>query len=128
MGELAKVSKRLIDFCINPCDNVALDQLDSTECRQILPFLTRLWIREQFDEGLDESNEETKRAYAEVRQFKASIFKKLRQYSDANRIRSYLEVNFIQICEDVIKNLSARYRSRKSTNNFKIKTIYFTFY
>lgn len=108
MSELiAPVSKRLIDFCLNPCDTSALDKLDSDECRQVLPFLARLWLREQYDDGgADESCQEE--ANGELKQFKASIFKKLRQFSDANRIRSYLEVDFIQICEDVIKNLSAR--------------------
>lgn len=105
MGEIGKVSKRLIDYCLNPCDTSAFDQLDTVECRQILPFLTRLWLREQYEETNDESSEE---AYRELKQFKTSIFKKLRQFSDANRIRTYLEVDFIQIYEDVIKNLSAR--------------------
>lgn len=99
MGESCKnISKKLIDYCINPSDLEALNQLEFKECRQILPFLTRLWIRNPYSDEDDE----------ELKKFKFSIFGKLRQFSDANRIRSYLEVDFIQIYEDVIKHLSAR--------------------
>jgi len=39
------VSKSLIDYCINPCDVDRLEKLVDNECRQILPFLTRIWSR-----------------------------------------------------------------------------------
>ena len=46
--------------------------------------------------------------FDDIKQLKVSIFNEVRKFADANRIRTYLEVDFIQICEDIIKNLSAR--------------------
>ena len=102
----SKISKKLIDYCINPSDSEALEQLESYECRQILPFLTRLWLRDQY--AADDDDE----AFSDFKQLKTVIFNTLRKFSDANRLRSYLEVDFIQICEDVIKNLSARRKNQ----------------
>lgn len=92
------VSKELIDYCIDPSDIDRLDQLDPNECRQILPFLTRIWTRSSAcSEEEDYSN------------FKISILDKLNQFEDTNRLCDYLNVDFNQIYEDVVRHLSTRY-------------------
>jgi len=93
------VSKNLIDFCINPSDLSKLDELNSTELRQILPFLTRIWMRSN---DTDESFE----------LFKMTILEKLSLFEDTNQIKAYLNVDFNQIYEDVIKHLAARKKSQ----------------
>ena len=91
------VSKDLIDFCVNPFDLKRLKNLCKIECRQILPFLTRIWSRNScFDE-------------IQYSKYKLSVYKKIRLFEDTNRIRSYLNTDFSQIYEDVIRHLSTRY-------------------
>ena len=90
------ISKNLINYCMNPSDLDRLDQLDNLECRQILPFLCRLWLRNSFVDEL---------TYGD---FKMSIMDKLRLYEDTSRILTYLGANFTQIYEDVIRHLSTR--------------------
>ena len=90
------ISQNLIDYCINPSDLTKLDQLDPKECRQILPFLTRIWTRSSCFDQLQYSN------------FKLAIFSKLRSYEDTNKICLYLNADFAQIYEDVIRHLSTR--------------------
>lgn len=91
------ISANLIEYCINPSDLEKLDGLSLKECRQILSFLTRIWIR---NTCADDDNNNT---------FKLSIFEKLRQFEDTNRICEYLNANFSQIYDDVIRHLSARF-------------------
>jgi hypothetical protein len=95
------ISKRLIDYCINPTDVDKLDELDYNECRQILPFLTRLWTRNANEDAEASSNNDS--------EYSLAIFDKLRMYDDTNRICSYLKVDFTQIYEDVIRHLSTRF-------------------
>jgi hypothetical protein len=104
-----RISKKLIDYCINPSDLKSLDELDSSslECRRILPFLTRLWTRDTFS-GCSSSPAENN----EHKRFRLAIYDKLRTFEDTNRIVSYLSVDFNQIYEDVIKHLSARKKSQ----------------
>ncbi len=92
------LSKNLIDFCINPSDFVKLNQLDAIECRQILPFLTRICVRGDIQ--------------PEYSHFKLAILDKLSLFEDTNKIRGYLNADFDQIYEDVIKHLSARKKSQ----------------
>lgn len=92
------ISKQVIDFCIDPTDLTKLD-LEPKECRQILPFLTRLWIRNST--CIDDP---------EYKCFKLAILDKLRTFEDTNRICDYLNVDFTQIYEDVIRHLSARFK------------------
>jgi len=94
------VSKKLIDYCVNPADLDKLSELAYTETRQILPYLSRIWIR---DDSFDQ---------AEFSDIKMAVFNKLRQFEDTNRICSYLNVDFNQIYEDVIRQLSARKKSQ----------------
>lgn len=94
------VSKNLIDYCINPSDIEKLNDLNSNELRQILPFLTRIWMRSTIDS--DESFE----------QFKMIILEKLSLFEETNQIKAYLNVDFNQIYEDVIKHLAARKKSQ----------------
>ena len=95
------VTKNLIDYCINPCSLNKLKALSHTECRQILPYLTRIWMRNTFfDELINFTN------------FKLAILEKLRDYEDTNRIESYLKVDFAQIYDDVIKHLSTRKKTQ----------------
>jgi hypothetical protein len=96
------ISKRLIDYCINPTDLDKLNALDYNECRQILPFLTRLWTRNGNDEIGDSDDSD----------YLLAIFDKLRLYDDTNRICSYLKVDFTQIYEDVIRHLSTRKKTQ----------------
>ena len=93
------ISKNLIEFCINPTNSVKLNELDDKECRQILPFLTRLWYRKS--SGQDEEEN----PYME---YKLAIVEKLRNFNDTNRICMYLKADFAQIYEDVIRHLSTR--------------------
>ena len=90
------VAKSLIDYCINPTDIARLDQLSLKECRQILPFLVRIWKRSS---NIDET---------EMAVFKTAILDKLRLFDDINKICAYLNADFNQIYDDVIKQLSAR--------------------
>ncbi len=92
-------SKNLIDYSINPSDLSRLEQLNSDELRQILPFLTRIWMRSI---DTDESFE----------QFKMIILEKFSLFEDTNQIKAYLNVDFNQIYEDVIKHLAARKKSQ----------------
>jgi hypothetical protein len=90
------VSKSLIDYCVNPCDVDRLEKLADSECRQILPFLTRIWSRTtNFDAH-------------QLSKFKFVIYEKIRVFEDTNRIREYLDADFSQIYEDVIRHLSTR--------------------
>jgi hypothetical protein len=100
MSEEINVSKNLIEYCVNPADLDKLDGLDYTETRQILPYLTRIWLR---DDQYDQSE------YSDI---KMAIFNKLRRFEDTNLICSYLNVDFNQIYEDVIRQLSARKKSQ----------------
>ncbi len=93
------VSQNLIDYSINPSDLSKLDQLNSDELRQILPFLTRIWMRSV---DTDESFE----------QLKIIILEKLSLFEDTNQIKAYLNVDFNQIYEDVIKHLATRKKSQ----------------
>lgn len=90
------VTKSLIDYCINPTDITRLEQLSLKECRQILPFLVRIWKRSS---NIDE---------AEMADFKTDVLDKLRLFDDINKICAYLNSDFNQIYDDVIKQLSAR--------------------
>lgn len=91
------VSKDLIDFCVNPFDLERLRNLKKTECRQILPFLMRIWSRNScFND-------------TQYTKYKLAVYKKIRLFEDANRIRSYLNTDFSQIYEDVIRHLSTRF-------------------
>jgi hypothetical protein len=101
MSETQLITKNLIDFCISPTDTGKLAELDFTECRQILPFLTRLWTRSENEEEEEDAEDDS--------DYKLAIFDKLRLYSDTNRISSYLKADFTQIYEDVIRHLSTRW-------------------
>lgn len=105
MNDEITVSKRVIDYCVNPFDVDKLNELGVNECRQILPFLTRLWKRSQDDSVLNE-------------EFKLAVFQKLRQFEDTNRICSYLNADFAQIYEDVIRQLSIRFQFFSLFANF----------
>lgn len=94
------ISKDLIDYCIDPFQIEILDRLNDNECRQILPFLSRIWIRSS--SFLDESD----------RIFKLAILKKINTFDDTNRLSELLNVDFNQIYEDVIRHLSARKKSQ----------------
>lgn len=96
INNITLVSKNLIDYCINPCNLNKLKSLNRTECRQILPFLTRIWIRNTCFDELQFSS------------FKLAILDKLRDYADTNQLEAYLRVDFAQIYDDVIKHLSTR--------------------
>ena len=109
------ISKNLIDYCINPCDLDRLDQLQLNECRQILPFLTRIWTRSSCFDEMQYSG------------YKIAILEKLRLYEDTNRIRSYLSADFSQIYEDVIRHLSTRYKfAQLSLITLKFCSIFFS--
>ena len=96
------VTKHLIDFSVNPSDLDKLDDLSTKESRQLLPFLTRLWKRSSLYSDSDPS-------FAD---FKMAFFDKLRLFEDTNRILAYLDADFTQIYDDVIKHLSARKKSQ----------------
>lgn len=103
------VSKHLIDFCVNPSDLSKLEELSTKESRQILPFLTRLWKRSSLYVDNDSSFNE----------FKLAFFDKLHSFEDTNRICAYLDADFTQIYDDVIRHLSARKKSQSlSTYNY----------
>jgi hypothetical protein len=89
------ISKYLLDFCNDPSDIESLNLLNKQELRQILPFLTRLWHRSP-------SNNH----------FKIEILKKIRKFEECNEIRDYLDANFVQINDDVIRHLSARKKTQ----------------
>lgn len=95
------VNKKLIDFCINPYDLERLEDLSNDECRQILPFLTRIWTR-----SLSTLNE------PQFSNYKFVILQTIRLFEDTNKIRSYLEADFSQIYEDVIRHLSVRKKTQ----------------
>ena len=95
------VTKNLIDYCVNPSDLTKLDELNSKESRQILPFLTRLWKRNSL--YTDEPS---------FSDFKLAFLEKLRLFEDTNRICAYLDADFTQIYDDVIRHLSARKKSQ----------------
>ena len=95
------VSKKLVDYCLNPSDLAKLDALSSKESRQILPFLTRLWKRSSLYTEDD--------SFAD---FKLAFLEKLRLFEDTNRICAYLDADFTQIYDDVIRHLSARKKSQ----------------
>ena len=97
INNITLVSKNLIDYCINPCDLNKLKSLSRIECRQILPYLARIWIRNTSFDELQYSS------------FKIAILDKLRDYVDTNQIEAYLRVDFAQIYDDVIKHLSTRF-------------------
>jgi hypothetical protein len=42
------VRKKLIVYSINPFNIAKLKKLDRQECRKILPFLSRIWIKNTF--------------------------------------------------------------------------------
>jgi hypothetical protein len=94
------VSKNLIDYCINPCNIAKLKKLDRQECRQILPFLSRIWIRNTFFDEINFSS------------YKLAILEKLKDYTDTNQIEAYLRVDFAQIYDDIIKHLSTRKKTQ----------------
>jgi len=95
------VNKKLIDYCINPYDLKRLKELSNDECRQILPFLTRIWAR-----SLSTLNE------PHFSNYKFVIMQTIRLFEDTNRIRSYLDADFSQIYEDVIRHLSIRKKTQ----------------
>lgn len=95
MNELPVISKQLLDFCSDPSDIELLNSINREELRQILPFLTRLWHRSP-------SNHH----------FKIEILKKISKFEEANGIRDYLDANFIQINDDVIRHLSTRKKTQ----------------
>jgi hypothetical protein len=98
------ITKNLIDYCVNPTDLNKLNELSSNQILEILPFLTRLWIRNNI---LSEENE-FDNPYLD---YKLAIYDKLRDFDETNRICSYLNADFSQIYEDVIRHLSTRYLS-----------------
>ena len=138
-------SKTLVEFCIDPTCTSKLAALDAHECRQLLPFLTRLWIRNadweeeaaannnnnntnnhrkivdavnsngsdqaaDIEEEDDEEEDEEEELFAD---FTVAILGKLRAYQqDTNHICAYLNADFCQIYEDVIRNLSTRKKSQ----------------
>lgn len=102
MNENSKllISKELIDYCIDPFQADRLNSLDPKECRQILPFLSRIWLRNPC--LLDKSDNS----------FKLAVLAKINNYDDTNKLVEYLNVDFHQIYEDVIRHLSARKKSQ----------------
>lgn len=102
MNENSKllISKELIDYCIDPFQTERLDSLDYKECRQILPFLSRIWLRNPC--SLAKSYDS----------FKLAVLGKINNYEDTNKLAEYLNVDFHQIYEDLIKHLSARKKSQ----------------
>jgi hypothetical protein len=94
------LSENLIDYCIDPTDFSKLEKLSNKECRQILPFLARIWVRSSIDSEDD------------YPQYKLAILDKIRLFEDTNKICKYLKSDFSQIYEDVIKHLSTRKKTQ----------------
>ena len=87
----------LIKYCVDPSDTKYLHKIDNIEISQILPFLVRLWKKSQ------DNAQEIKNTI-----YKREIFRKINKYSKTNNIFFYLDANFSQIYDDIIRTLSLR--------------------
>ena len=97
--DLNYFNKDLIKYCIDPSDTKYLGKIDNTELNQILPFLVRLWKKSQ-DSSMQSEIQNTK--------YKREIFKKLIKYKKTNNIIFYLQADFSEIYDDIIRTLSIR--------------------
>ena len=89
-------NKDLIKYCIDPSDTRYLNRIDSSELNQILPFLVRLWKNS---------------VHTEIKntKYKREIFKKIIKSNKSNNIFFYLQADFSEIYDDIIRTLSIRY-------------------
>ena len=89
-------NKDLIKYCIDPSDTRYLNRIDSSELNQILPFLVRLWKNS---------------VHTEIKntKYKREIFKKIIKSNKTNNIFFYLQADFSEIYDDIIRTLSIRY-------------------
>jgi hypothetical protein len=91
-------SKYLMKYCVDPSDTKYLKSIDNIQLNEILPFLVRLWKKSQ------ENCFEIKNT-----KYKQEIFKKIIKCENTNNICFYLDADFSQIYDDIIRTLSLRF-------------------